>query len=95
MSVVAGILYLGNICFIDNIDDEGCDFVSDVVKGVLVDCVVVLKFDVEKFECFFCMRRIVFVDEVIYKFFFVVVVTYSRDVFVKSLYFKLFDLFVD
>lgn len=95
MSVVAGILHLGNICFIDNTDDEGCDFASDAAKGALVDCAAVLKLDAEKLERSLRTRRIVLADEVIHKPLSAAAATHSRDALAKSLYSKLFDSLVD
>ena len=88
-------MHLGNICFIDNTDDEGCDFANDAAKGALADCAAVLKLDAEKLERSLRTRRIVLADEVIHKPLSAAAATHSRDALAKSLYSKLFDSLVD
>ena len=97
MSVIAGILHLGNVRFVDNADsvDEGCDFADGDAKAALLDCAAVLQLDVVKLERSLRTRRIVLADEVIYKPLSATAAVHSRDALAKSLYSRLFDALVE
>ena len=97
LSVLAGILHLGNVKFIDaaDSDDDGCVLDGDNAKNALLDCAAVLKVDAGNLEQSLCSRRIVLADEVIHKSLSAATASHSRDALAKSLYSKLFDLLVD
>jgi myosin-5 len=97
LSVLAGILHLGNVKFIDaaDSDDDGCVLDGDNAKNALLDCAAVLKVDAGNLEQSLRSRRIVLADEVIHKSLSAATASHSRDALAKSLYSKLFDLLVD
>ena len=97
MSVVAGILHLGNVQFINQGDsaDEGCVLADDAAKAALGDAAAVLNVGVAALEQSLRTRRIVLSDEVIYKPLPAAEATHSRDALAKSLYSKLFDALVE
>jgi len=96
LSVVAGILHLGNVRFADQQDatDEGCIVADEEAKLALIDAAAVLKVDVDGLELALRTRRIVLADEVIYKPLTAAAATHSRDALSKTLYSKLFDALV-
>lgn len=97
MSVIAGILHLGNVHFVDSAEstDEGCDLAGEDAKNALLDCAAVLRLDAEKLERSLRTRRLVLADEVIHKPLSAAAAVHSRDALAKSLYSKLFDALVE
>ena len=70
LSVLAGILHLGNVKFIDaaDSDDDGCVLDGDNAKNALLDCAAVFEGGrAGNLEQWLCSRRIVLADEVIHK----------------------------
>ena len=97
LSVLAGILHLGNVKFIDatDSDDDGCVLDGDNAKNALLDCARSFEGGAGNLEQSLRSRRIVLADEVIHKSLSAATASHSRDALAKSLYSKLFDLLVD
>lgn len=97
MSVVAGILHLGNVSFVDDADaaEDACKLDGQGAQDALNDAAAVLKLDAEKLGNSLMTRRIVFADEVIHKSLSAASAAHSRDALAKSLYSNLFDYLVE
>ena len=95
--VVAGILHLGNVTFVNKDDeacDDGCVLSGEASRNALKDAAHVLKVDCDTLEKALTTRTIETVEGSITKPLDVKAATNSRDSLAKTLYTRLFDWLV-